>query len=425
MNSSEIMDYIETISKDASKNAKETLIRAHDEDVEFLAVLTAGVSDFVTYGMQDVPIRSDSSASEGRDFNKATWNLLDALSSRGLTGNEAKFCVFTELNQLNAKSAELLTRIIKKDLRAGFSSSTVNKAIPGLVPTFDCMLAHKFEEKRIKEWPQIAEPKLDGVRVLTFVDATLNVCRFYSRSGKEFLTFEHLKPYAIALAAHMKGHQVVFDSEVMSGEFNKTVGDVRRKDAQATDAVLYVFDVLSMSTFNREDKNGSAADGSYLERRKKLVDLFGHHDKNAPIRLNERYLVNSFDEIYTIYENCRNKGLEGLIIKDPKGLYHRRRNHAWMKIKAADSVDIIVTGTQEGTGKAAGSLGALVCDFNGVSVNVGSGLSDDQRASFWANKDQLLGRIVEVLYHEITPDKSLRHPRFVRFRDTLEHGVKE
>ena len=36
----------------------------------------------------------------------------------------------------------------------------------------------------------------------------------------------------------------------------------------------------------------------------------------------------------------------------------------------------------------------------------------------------VIGRLIEVKYHEITPDGSMRHPRFARVRDLLEKGEK-
>lgn len=59
-------------------------------------------------------------------------------------------------------------------------------------------------------------------------------------------------------------------------------------------------------------------------------------------------------------------------------------------------------------------IGKLVVDFNGVLVGVGSGLSDEIRA---LDPEELIGRMCEVSYHEVTPDLSLRHPVFECFRD--------
>ena len=59
------------------------------------------------------------------------------------------------------------------------------------------------------------------------------------------------------------------------------------------------------------------------------------------------------------------------------------------------------------------------------SLSVGSGLSDDQRDKYWASKDKLIGRLIEVRADAITQSLegehfSLRFPRFKSFR-----GFKE
>jgi DNA ligase-1 len=432
MNSDAIFDAIEEIASTSSKTGKEALVAKHGADGTFVAVLEAALNPFKTYGIAKRP-----SVDHHLDgiFDAQTWSLLAGLETRTLTGNMARESLVSELMRLNANSAELLWRIVSKDLRAGFSESTVNKAIPGTVPTFDCMLAHKFEAHRVKKWPVVAEPKLDGVRVLAFVDIAKPSVHFFSRSGKEFTTFDHLKQPLIDLidgfradlcnkadyqeadteyfAEHLdcEDFAVVFDGEIVSGSFNKTVSEVRRKDAQATDAIFNVFDILPMSLFSKDDKVPSKH--NYTQRRQVLVDMLGHYPKDYVVQLLPRYLVSSEAEIDTLYESVRARGLEGLIIKDDAP-YYRRRNHAWMKIKAEETLDLRVTGWEPGTGKYEGMIGALIVDHKGVPVNVGSGLSDQFRQS---DPDEIVGRLIEVEYHEITPDGSLRHPRYKRFRD--------
>lgn len=428
MNSIDIFHTIEQIAATSSKNEKEGIIAALKDDQDFVRVLDAGLNPFITYGMAKLPKPSEGTGD--RDFDEVTWTMLDNMASRRLTGNAAVAAVSKMLGRLDPSSAELFGRIIKKDLRAGFSESTVNKAIPGCIPTFDCMLAHKFEADRVKKFPVFVEPKLDGVRVLAFCDLDKSQVRFFSRSGKEFTTFDHLKEPLLNVIGATRVDlvtdeddqeqadallHVVFDGEVVSGSFNKTVGDVRRKDEQATDAEFNVFDVLPFAAFQRDDKGGYQPAGPYVRRRQLLERIV--KGRPGPIKAIPRYIVNSVTEIHSIYEQTRAMGLEGLIVKDPAGLYHRRRNHGWMKIKAEESVDVRIVGVEEGTGKNVGKLGALIVEYKGVKVNVGSGLSDAQRDEFWQLQDEVVGRLIEVEYHEVTADGSLRHPRFVRFRD--------
>ena len=85
-----------------------------------------------------------------------------------------------------------------------------------------------------------------------------------------------------------------------------------------------------------------------------------------------------------------------------------------------------VVDTEEGTGRNAGKLGALIVEGKDmdkfIKTNVGSGLTDSDREEFWKAKDKLIGQIVEVRADAITQNQdtkdewSLRFPRFLRFR---------
>lgn len=415
MTSDDIYDLICQIGAEAGKNAKQDLIAKNIGDSDFQTVLKAALDPFTTYGLAAVPDKQYSR--DDSQFTHNIWALLDSLKTRGLTGNAAKTAVQSTMNALTPKSGTLLRWIITKDLRAGFSESTVNKVKPGMIPTFDCMLAHPFEEKRVKKWPQVVEPKLDGVRVLAFVQGhSEKDVRFFSRSGREFTSFDSLKRPIIDAAQDTAwlglepAMHFVLDGEVVSGSFNKTVSEVRKKDVQATDAVFHIFDLLPNSVFTE----GTPAKWSYLDRRKFVEEFAALAVKGGPIKAIPRYLVNSVEEIHTLYDAVRARGLEGLIVKDPEALYVCKRSHAWMKIKAEETVDVRIVDVEPGTGKYEGLVGALVVDFNGVRVNVGSGLSDKMRGEdFGLFRD----RLIEVEYHEVTPDGSLRHPRFKRFRD--------
>ena len=119
-------------------------------------------------------------------------------------------------------------------------------------------------------------------------------------------------------------------------------------------------------------------------------------------------------------------GYEGIMIKDVDAPYECKRSHAWLKLKPFIEVSLEVKDVEEGTGRNEGKLGALVCegidDGRNIKVNVGSGLSDSDRDTFWIHRSRLPGNIVEVRADAITKNQdsddtySLRFPRFMRFR---------
>lgn len=130
-------------------------------------------------------------------------------------------------------------------------------------------------------------------------------------------------------------------------------------------------------------------------------------------------------------DDAVNAGYEGIMIKAVDAPYECKRSSFWMKWKPTITVDLSIVGVEEGTGRNAGRLGALICEGvdNGrdIRVNVGSGLSDLDRDEYWTVRDELNGRVVEVEADAVTQNQdgtySLRFPRFVRFRG-FEKGEK-
>ena len=130
---------------------------------------------------------------------------------------------------------------------------------------------------------------------------------------------------------------------------------------------------------------------------------------------------------------CIDKGFEGIMVKPINGVYECKRSTLWLKVKPFIEVSLTVKDVEEGTGRNVGKLGALICegedDGKFIKTNVGSGLSDTDRETFWKAKDKLIGQVVEIRADAITQNQnakdewSLRFPRFLRFRG-FEIGEK-
>jgi DNA ligase-1 len=438
MNSQDIAAALNEIAATSGKNAKAELIRKYGADRAFLRVVRAALDTFITYGISKMP--ADEAGSYGRSdvFDESTWLLLDRLAKRELTGNAARSAVAAELGSLMGASADLLEKILKKDLRAGFSADTVNRLFPGTIPTFDCMLAHPFEAKRL-EGQAFVEPKVDGWRTLAVVDlgASTPTATFLTRSGKEIGTLEHLK--APLIKALLEGDpnyggSLVVDGEVVSGTFNETASSLQRKKEQAIDASMIVFDVLTKTEWDEPNAEDYLRAPEYHARRKRLTVFQTATPTELARGLGSGRIVcmPSFqavteEDIHELYERFRSYGLEGAIVKPANGRYRKARDYGWMKLKAEQTLDLPVVGAYPGeAGKQfEHTAGGIVVDFEGVHVHVGGGFTVGARDEIWAAwlEDQqgvepfkLVDQIAEVLFHEKTPDGSLRHPRFVRFR---------
>jgi DNA ligase-1 len=115
---------------------------------------------------------------------------------------------------------------------------------------------------------------------------------------------------------------------------------------------------------------------------------------------------------------------EGIMIKDPAAAYECKRTTSWLKLKPFIEVSLTVVDLEQGTGRNAGRLGAIICegedDGRRIRVNVGSGFSDANRDDYWLGREKIMGTIAEVRADAVTQNQdgtySLRFPRFLRFR---------
>ena len=86
------------------------------------------------------------------------------------------------------------------------------------------------------------------------------------------------------------------------------------------------------------------------------------------------------------------------MVKPIDKVYECKRSYSWLKLKPFIEVSLEVVDIEEGTGRNKNKLGALVVEGRDTGkdfhLNVGSGLSDEQREEFWKVKEDLIGQVV-------------------------------
>lgn len=101
--------------------------------------------------------------------------------------------------------------------------------------------------------------------------------------------------------------------------------------------------------------------------------------------------------------------------------YVGKRTKNLIKVKKFYTYDLRVVGIEPGTGRNANRVGNFIVSFKGNNVGVGSGLSDEQRDYYWEHPDEIIGRVIEVKYKEVTKNKdgteSLQFPTLVSIRE--------
>ena len=418
-------EIIQKLESDNSSLFKQDVIDQNIANGEFIEGATMCLDPLVTFGVKQVPTTDTMGPGVGWDLFKS---LADKLIARELTGHAARDAIQTladhsTIDQWN----DWYRRILIKDLRCGTGAKLINKVKADTIPLFGCMLAHdgaKHPKKITGEC--FIEYKYDGVRVIAIVqngDATL-----YSRNGKLLENFPHINE---ALSkSEFEG--LVFDGEVMSEDFQTLMKQVHRKEgAQTEDSYLAVFDMLTLEEFN-----AGGTDMTAFERRERLISFQPMFD--ARLQLVQAINLDLDTETGQASFKAMNKqaleeGYEGLMIKPIDQGYKCKRSHAWLKIKPFIEVTLSVVALEEGTGKNEGLLGALVVegedDGKFFHLNVGSGLTDENREQIWANQDAVIGQLVEIRADAATQSQdaedtwSLRFPRFKTFRG-FELGEK-
>lgn len=421
--------------EDVIRQAYEMSLLGSESCKTFLRMVQYAYDPFITFGLRQVP-----EIAEGITGRENPWDefdeLLVSLCNRTITGNNARDSVQAMSLRFDSDEWNNFCRnVIRKDLRCGISDKTFNKVVKNSdyeISVFGCQLATNCEGRPEMSGKKRLEPKLDGVRVLIYVNGVDNCC--YSRNGKIFENFAHItdqltQNHARLVAAagnRMLGQAFWLDGEVTGRSFQELMRQARRKeDVNASDSVFNVFDIIPAQDFQRGYWNYQLQYRvELLEKLRSVFDRMPNVELLPHIKVNLDSLEGE-SQLKRYAKDMVNAGFEGIMIKDIYSPYECKRNTFWMKWKPTITVDLKVIALEKGTGRNKGRLGALVCEGEDegktISVNVGSGYSDSDRDDYWANSGDIIGRTVEVLADAITQNQdgtySLRFPRFVRFRD--------
>lgn len=308
-----------------------------------------------------------------------------------------------------------------KKITLGVTAKTVNKALGfEFIPEFRCMLANKYFEHpdKVEGKHFYLTEKLDGIRCLAVVRE--DSVKLFSRQGQPI---EGLTEIEDDLAAvYMNAKECILDGELLvsdregfpSKEQYKRTTMIVRKDGLKTGVTFHVFDVLDIDAFDHRQ-----CDTPYYLRRQKL-EPYTHgceHIRVLPIL----YHGTDTSKIMEHLNIQRALGHEGVMINLADEFYQFTRTNALLKVKVMQDCDLEIVGVQEGTGKFAGTLGALVCDYKGSPVGVGSGITDETRRMIWSDPDAYIGRVATIQYFEETNDAdgklSIRFPVFKELRE--------
>lgn len=410
----QIKEIINLLRETSGTNDKIGILKMNSENELLKKVLEYTYNPYKKYGVSEKIVNNIAS---NRTSSKTIFELLDTLSSNNI--NDSLRNEIGAFKNSNLEHWDLYEKMILKDLRCNISSKTINKVWPGLISTSEtgasvnCMLASKFDFEKPPTGNMFITEKLDGMRIWAMIDDIGNI-ELYTRQGKLVEGCIQVENAISELGLN----NVILDGELLATNcsyenvYKETIKRARNKNEVKTGLAFHVFDIITMEEY--QNKMGTRR---YSERRK-IVDTLQENEfvKIVPML----YQGNDIDEVLKLLDKYRAAGAEGLMCNIDK-VYEFKRSKGCLKLKVMQTMDLKIIDYIEGTGKYVNMLGALVVDFKGNSVGIGTGFSDEDRKYIWDNRDKLLGRVVELRYFEITKDKngieSLRFPSFVCIRE--------
>lgn len=410
MNSIEVLKALDVIAADKSTKFKQEQVTKHFADPLFKRVCVAAYNPFITFGVKPQRVTGRGK----QEFTDATWAILKELANRRLTGNDARSVIDQAMDAMDPDSAELLWRVLNKDLRAGFGSTIINKAASGTIPEFPYMRCSllKNPEKDLAAWDIgngfISQRKEDGefLNIDVETDVSLRTRQGNAIPDTEFFFMIAELKSRCTKGTQLHGEMVVFkDGKVLPRQIgNGMINAVQQggKFEEGCKPHYVVWDQIPMTSV----KAKGICETPYKTRLSGLLKQFPK-DAVEYISVSESKVVKTLAEAYQHASKIQKAGGEGTVIKNREGIWKDTGSAGspdQIKIKLEVDVELKIVGYREGEPgkKTEKTFGALICRDRDDLLEVGvSGMSDKIREKINADREGHLNGIITVRFNDI------------------------
>lgn len=440
-------DTIMKVRATGSKNEKLAILTAAKGDADLREFLRVCYEPRINFYIGKLPAPKAEVAEGPWKFDAALLKtILANLAERRLTGNRAKdWLAFCHYQLENEWEREMLKMLIERDVKAGFSESTINKVWADTVTDVPYMRCSLPKDAKLGQFPWasgvFSQIKADGMyaNLSRQRDGSVTI---ESRNGSPFPidqfaeivrdAQENLMPGWQAHGEMLVAHKKMSGLDYLPRQEGNGILNKILKGGELPAGLVIVFeawDIIPLTAAVTKGKHNVP----YELRFKQLKETFGYFCQS--IRIIETEIVYSWEQAQRHYQYALSRGLEGTIIKHPQMIWKDGTSKEQVKMKLEVEVELRVVGYNEGTGKAAGMLGSLQCESEcgKLKVAVGSGFSDELRKDIWARKDL---KVITAKSNSIMPPENKAHyslflPIFVEERldkkvaDTLERIVAQ
>jgi ATP-dependent DNA ligase len=413
MNHHSVCDIIAELESTNSRLEKEAILIRNKDNKDLKRVFYLAYNPQINFFIKKIPgffLRS-----EEIELMDAVETLVEKLSARQITGNAARDFLSDILSRMLPSEAEILTRVVGKDMKCGVTATTLNKIWPSFIPVMEMSLAES-DYSKIKI-PAIVQSKADGLRA-HFTRRKTDLL-IQTRNGN--VIYDDGIFYESAKDLTEIGD--IWDGEIVCVDQNGNYLKRKQSNGILNKAIAGTISESEIVQMRSLLWDIPTVKEPYRKRFSILRNLIGEeYEFSTKFRLIPSWEVNSFEEINYYYDLEIKAGREGLVVKDPNALWEGKRTSSMIKLKEIIDCDLRVIGWEEGTGRNKGRMGNLIVatDCGRLKTAVGTGFSDKQRDKI--TEENSMGRILALQYNEIIKPKdsdiySLFLPRAIEFRD--------
>lgn len=440
-----ILEIIKELRADASLNYKKEVLVRYSDYEPFKEFLIRVYNPRINYYMKKIPAMNCYETKE-QDMS-GLRDVLNVLSGRMATGNNAINYVRNFLLEANQTVRELFELAIGRDIRAGVGVGIINEVYKGLIEEISYCRCSKLDEKTLERFDTMPEgfltqAKLDGQ--FSYIIKANDTLTMLTRAGTVW-TSDSLKEDMInCLEGVYIGEALIYkdvkplDRKTGNGLINKFIKrestleslqeklnkgnpkslkelETKRLEFAEIDKNLHfvIWDSLTLQEFEQ-----GLSTRPYTERFGEAIKATFMASKLKPVA---SYRVYSMKEAQAIADEFISEGGEGAIIKKLDTIWKDGTSKDMIKIKVVLDADLLCIDVEEGSGKYKGKVGALVLETScgRLRVKVGTGLNDLDRDKPF---DYYIGKVIEIQYNEFIKSKSkntdsLFLPRFVEVRE--------
>lgn len=403
----EVIKIFESIKNTSSTKEKQNIIEQNKDNELFKKCLVFLLDSNIVTGISGKKLNKqlEQMTFAASDVCHSFDEVMTYLQKRTSGKDYDIFAMQLFLQTVPDDNKEFYEDMITKKYRLGCDAKSVNKAIPGLISTWDVQQAYPLSDKnepKDGEWFALSQ-KLNGNNngVLDYKNI--------SRQGKEFVGLGHITSDLQKLSFEdmfFNGELIRKNEDNLSDDENFQIGTGIINSDESVDKSCIKFVIYEM--LPKEEFLNGESKLTYKQRREKYLNPLAEEIKSLGLENIEVvpiiYEGTDKSKISELLEKADNDGWEGLMLnKDTK--WKNKRNNGILKVKSFKHADVLCTDVVEGDGKYKGALGLIKCDYKGFELGVGSGFTDEQRNYYWNHPDEIVGKIVQIKYKGETKNK--------------------